>query len=101
MRLWVVITALMLALPAQAGSNSQPRFTTSGLHLSGDARMGVVYDDGGAASGTSSGRWRFDSRTRLNFHYVVETDGGLRFGIGFDVDKPGRRLHGQRVFIGN
>lgn len=99
MRLWVVITALMLALPAQAGSDREPRYTTSGLHLSGDARMGVVYDDGAGSNNRS--RLQMTSRTRLHFQLVGETDGGMRFGVSFDVDKPTRRLHGQQVFFGN
>lgn len=93
------LTALMLALPAQAGS--EQRYTTPGLHLSGDARMGVVYNDRPDMSGQHSGRWRLDSRARLQFQFVGETTGGTRFGLGFEVDKPNRRLQGQYVFFGN
>lgn len=97
MRLWVVISALILALPAQAGS--EPRYKTPGLHLSGDARMGVVYDGGAGPDNRS--RVQMTSRARLHFQMVGETTGGTRFGVSFDVDKPNRRLHGQQVFFGN
>ena len=46
--------------------------------LTGDARMGVVYDDFFVGDELS-----FDSRARVSFNLSGETDGGLGFGASF------------------
>ncbi|MFV0302358.1 MAG: porin [Paracoccus sp. (in: a-proteobacteria)] len=47
------------------------------ITLSGDARMGLVYDGNDA---------QFGSRARIRFTATGETDGGLSFGASFRVD---------------
>jgi outer membrane protein OmpU len=63
------------------------------LRLSGDARMGVVYDSAGDDDARSA--LRLDSRARLRVALRRETDIGLTFGIAVDLDAqrppPGRR----------
>ena len=50
------------------------------VSLSGDARMGVVYDGENA---------NFSSRARVTFTLSGQTDGGLEFGGSFRADQAG------------
>lgn len=96
----IVALIAVLATPALPEMpRHQTQYQSPGLHLSGDARMGVVYDDGAGPDNRS--RVQMTSRARLHFQLIGETTGGTQFGVGFDVDKPNRRLQGQHVFIGN
>lgn len=53
--------------------------------LSGDARMGVVYDGGNYLNhlGDDKATLNFNSRVRVKFTLSGETDGGLQFGGSF------------------
>ena len=64
--------------------------------LSGNARMGVVYN-GNAASN----KLQFTSRVRASISMSSETDGGLAFGGSFDVHNAGPASTGNSgsVFI--
>lgn len=55
-------------------------FAAAEVSLSGDGRMGVVYngDD-----------WNFSSRARVTFTLSGQTDGGLEFGGSFRADQAG------------
>lgn len=64
-----------------------------GVHLSGDARMGVIWSDQ-RMTDTNSARLQFTSRARLRFGLVGETDGGTQFGVNFETDAPLRRAPG-------
>lgn len=56
-------------------------FAAAEVTLTGDARMGVVYDDFFVGDELS-----FDSRARVSFNLSGETDGGLSFGGQFRAD---------------
>ena len=67
--------------------------TTAGLAaaevtLSGDARMGVVYDD------FFDDSLSFNSRARVAFSLSGETDNGLSFGGSFRADNAGDAANG-------
>lgn len=55
-------------------------FAAAEVSLSGDARMGIVYDD------ALDNEFSFDSRARVTFNLSGETDGGLAFGASFRAD---------------
>lgn len=61
-------------------------FAAAEVKLSGDGRMGVVYngDD-----------WNFSSRARVKFNLSGESDNGLSFGAGFRADHQGRSATGS------
>ena len=82
----------LLALPAVADA--------PGLSLSGDARMGVVWDSGRALGPAETGL-RLTSRARLRLQFTGETDGGLRFGADLRLDEATGRPSGGSVSIGN
>jgi hypothetical protein len=65
--------------------------------LSGDGRMGIVYD--GAAD--SDSRLSFTSRARVVFTLSGETDGGLAFGGSFRADNASGAASGTAgsVFV--
>lgn len=57
--------------------------------VSGDGRMGVLYDDTGLASTNDrleDKKWQFTSRIRIKFAASGETDGGLAFGGSVRAD---------------
>lgn len=56
------------------------------VSLSGNGRMGVVYN-GNAAAGTPKAQ--FSSRARVVFTLSGQTDGGLDFGASFRADQAG------------
>lgn len=56
------------------------------VSLSGDGRMGVVYD------GTD---WNFSSRARVIFTLSGQTDGGLEFGGSFKAHEAGAAKQGS------
>lgn len=66
--------------------------------VTGDARIGLRYDDGLACStcvdGTRSG-WNTVSRARAIFTMTGETDSGLSFGANFRADQAGRAVGGN------
>lgn len=72
--------------------------------LSGDARMGIVYDNSLASAGagtTNTSRLTFTSRARVTFTLSGETDGGIAFGGSFRADNAGAAAAGTggSVFI--
>ena len=69
--------------------------SAQGVSLSGDARMGLIYD------GTDV---QMTSRARVTFTLSGETDTGLAFGASFRADNAGpavgnNRMTGGEVFI--
>lgn len=88
------ITAIicLLALPVQAEQ--------LGPRLSGEARMGLVWSDRDSRLGPRESGIRMSSRARLKFHFEGETDGGLRFGGEFNLDRPDQRRPIGQFHIG-
>ncbi|TVP73096.1 MAG: porin [Rhodobacteraceae bacterium] len=58
-------------------------YAAADVSLSGDARMGIVYDSGAA------NELSFTSRARVTFTLSGETDTGLAFGASFRADNAG------------
>ena len=82
----------LLATPALADS--------PGLSLSGDARMGVVWESDRALGPAERGL-RLSSRARLRLQFRGETDGGLQFGADLRLDEATQRPAGGSVSIGS
>lgn len=64
-------------------------FAAAEVSLSGDARMGVIYDDF-----FDGDEFAFDSRARVSFNLSGETDGGLSFGAQLRADNAGAAEQG-------
>ncbi|MFP5481613.1 MAG: porin, partial [Alphaproteobacteria bacterium] len=62
-------------------------FAAAEVTLSGDARMGVTYNEANAGDELA-----FNSRARVTFTMSGETDGGLSFGASFRADNAATRL---------
>lgn len=73
---------------------------TLGPSVSGDARMGIVWQPQPDWAGQRENGLRMTSRARLQFQFTGETDGGLRFGANIRVDKSGQNRKKGHVFIG-
>ena len=58
-----------------------------GIALSGDARMGLEYDDRRDADDPNVSKWQMTSRARLAFTVDFETETGLFLGAGFRADE--------------
>jgi outer membrane protein OmpU len=58
------------------------------VSLSGDGRMGIVYDQ-------LTGNTNFTSRARVKFTLSGETDGGLQFGGSFRADQATASYYGE------
>ncbi|MGP9789773.1 porin [Roseinatronobacter sp. NSM] len=101
MRARAVITLALLgaALATPAMAQQRDWRENPGLQISGDARMGVIWTDRPDTPNTS--RAQFVSRARVKFRFSAQTDGGTRFGFGFDADAPDKRPRGHHVFFGN
>jgi len=85
--------ALMLfALPAHADG--------LGPKVSGDARMGLVYDRAPDWAQQRENGLRMTARARLKFEFTGQTDGGVRFGAAFRLDPDSQRPKSPKVFIG-
>ncbi|MGY6706280.1 porin [Roseinatronobacter sp.] len=97
----LAITALATPAPAQPLDGARDWRENPGLQISGDARMGIVWTDRPGRSDENISRAQFVSRARVRFQFEGQTDGGLRYGIGFDVDQDTTRPRGQHVFFGN
>ncbi|MGD9916836.1 MAG: porin [Paenirhodobacter sp.] len=67
-------------------------FASAEVSLSGDGRMGVVYngDD-----------WNFSSRARVTFTLSGQTDGGLEFGGSFRADQAGDSVSNNGAAYGS
>nr|WP_227426748.1 porin [Roseibaca sp. Y0-43] len=87
-----VFIPLLCAAPAMA---DQP-----GLSISGDARMGIVWERPAAAPGSDRAEARLHARARLKLKFSGETDGGLAYGAEIELDKTTARPAARRVFIG-
>ena len=83
---------MFLALPAHADG--------LGPKISGDARMGLVYDRAPDWARQRENGLRMTARARLKFQFTGETDGGVRFGAEFELDPDKQRPTSQRIFIG-
>lgn len=84
--------SLILAAPVQAGS--------LGPNLSGDARMGLVWNSQPSWAGQRENGLRMTSRARLKFQFTGETDGGLQFGAEFRLDSDRARPRLKSVHLG-
>lgn len=87
-----LFACLLLALPATAQD--------LGPKVSGDARMGLVYERAPDWAQQRENGLRMTARARLKFEFTGETDGGLRFGAAFELDPDKQRPRSQRIFIG-
>ncbi|PZX42119.1 outer membrane protein OmpU [Roseinatronobacter thiooxidans] len=83
---------MFLALPAHADG--------LGPKISGDARMGLVYDRAPDWAQQRENGLRMTARARLKFEFTGETDGGVRFGAAFRLDPDTQRPKSPSVFIG-
>lgn len=90
--------AALLALALPAGAETLRG--TPGLTITGDARMGVVWDRGDSLGPAETGL-RMTSRARLRFRFVGETDGGLQFGAEFRLDEATGQPRGGSVSLGS
>ena len=97
-KLLLASTALVMTAGAAAAQVS----------LSGDARMGIVYDNGipaqTAGVNNNTAKMQFTSRARVTFTMSGETDAGLAFGASFRADNAGAAagntgMTGGSVFI--
>ena len=59
------------------------------MGLSGDARMGIAFND------AAENKFRFDSRMRARISFSGETDTGLAFGGNFRIDGAGNAASGN------
>ena len=84
------ITLAALALASQP-AQAQQRGQTMGLNISGDARMGLVYDRAPPWAGQRETGLRMTARTRLHLEFMGQTDGGLKFGAGITLDSDKAR----------
>lgn len=73
---------------------------TLGPVVTGDARMGIVWNPPPAWAGQRETGLRMTSRARLNFQFTGETDGGLRYGVEFNLDQSDKPRRQPRVFLG-
>ncbi|MCC5967354.1 MAG: porin [Natronohydrobacter sp.] len=89
----LVIISLLLATPAHAEPDT-------GLRLSGDARMGLVWSDRPDWAGQRETGLRMTNRTRLRFEFTGETDGGMRFGAEVELDSDRERPRPRALTIG-
>jgi hypothetical protein len=86
-----------MALAQQTGQQAGEQ---TGLNISGDARMGLVYDRAPAWAGQRETGLRMTARTRLHLEFLGQTDGGLNFGAGITLDSDKRRPTSPWVAIG-
>jgi hypothetical protein len=96
------LLALVLAATAlaPASATAQQKGQQTGLNISGDARMGLVYDRGPAWAGQRETGLRMTARTRLHLEFLGQTDGGLTFGAGITLDSDKRRPTSPFVALG-
>lgn len=73
---------------------------TLGPSVSGDARMGIVWQSQPHWAGQRENGLRMTSRARLKFQFTGETDGGVQFGASIDLDKSRRNRKPGHIFIG-
>jgi len=83
---------LLCAIPAHAQN--------SGPAVSGDARMGLVWQSGPDWAGQRENGLRMTSRARLKFQFTGETDGGVTYGAEIRLDQDKSRPARPQVFLG-
>jgi hypothetical protein len=71
-----------------------------GLSISGDARMGIVWERPAAVPGSDRAEAKLYARSRLRMKFVGETDGGITYGAEIELENPTGRPKARRVFIG-
>ena len=76
------LATLLLAVPAGAQDTAQ----STGLSMSGDARMGIAYERAPDWAARETGL-RMTSRARIKLRFIGETDGGVRFGGELRLDE--------------
>ena len=89
----ILSLCLLCAFPVNA--------QTLGPNISGDARMGLVWQSQPSWAGQRETGLRMTSRTRLTIEFLGQTDGGLRFGAEVTLDDKDRERPGlRRITIG-
>ncbi len=94
-----------LLLASAALALSAGLASAQGVTLSGDARMGLVYDQKPELDDTANvSKWKMTSRARVTFTLSGQTDTGLNFGASFRADQAGAAvgntsMTGGTVFI--
>ncbi|MCC5965674.1 MAG: porin [Natronohydrobacter sp.] len=86
--------ALLLFCAAPAGAQN------AGPVVSGDARMGLVWQSKPGWAGQRENGLRMTSRARLKFQFTGETDGGLTYGAEISLDQDKAKPARPRVFLG-
>ena len=71
-----------------------------GLSISGDARMGIVWEGPTAAPGADRADAKLYARSRIKLKFMGKTDGGLTYGAEIELENPTGRPKARRVFIG-
>ena len=71
-----------------------------GPSISGDARMGLVWERPPAWAAQRESGLRMTSRARLQLEFLGQTDGGLTFGAQIELDTDTQRARSARIFIG-
>ncbi|NBB96931.1 MAG: porin [Alphaproteobacteria bacterium] len=89
------LVLICIILFAPAAWAEQP-----GLSISGDARMGIVWERPAAVPGADRAAAKLYARSRLRMKFVGETDGGLTYGAEIELENPTGRAKARRVFIG-
>jgi hypothetical protein len=87
-----IFALMLLALPAHADG--------LGPKISGDARMGLLYERAPDWAQQHETGLRLTARARMKFQFTGETDGGVRFGAMFELDPDTQRPKSQHIFIG-
>ncbi|MBN2759828.1 MAG: porin [Rhodobacteraceae bacterium] len=88
------LALLLFLAPAPALAQS------SGLSLSGETRMGIVWERPATVPGSDRADAKLYARTRLKLKFLGETDGGVKYGAEIELDKATGRATGRRAFIG-
>ena len=77
----VLLASTVLAMTATVAA-------AEGVTVTGNARMGLIYD--GNTVGPNTSKAKFTSRVRIVFTAAGETDGGLSFGASVRNDQSGQ-----------
>ena len=94
MMLRALLFSLALATPLSAQQ--------LGPSVSGDARMGLVWERAPDWATQRENGLRMTSRARLQLEFLGETDGGLRFGARIELDtNNNQRPRSPRLAIGD
>lgn len=91
-----MLRALIILLLCVAPVSAQ----NTGPSISGDARMGLVWQSRPDWAGQRENGLRMTSRARLKFQFTGETDGGVTYGAEISLDQETSKPIRPRVFLG-